>query len=281
MTTKATESVKADPKADKNAPSLEALLKAVVTGGKAEAPASPARRGPDRLVMAVGGGALALGLICGAGLTAASLPRPERADSLAEVQAGIEAARAETARVATEVERLVRAVAAVQDAAEAGRKDSASRGAALSERIGKAEQALSVKFAALSERVEQAERETAGRFTALTGQIEKQRAALPAPAVPVAAKAEPARAEPVQTGSIEPKVEPKVEPKKERPPVIETWAVRDVFDGMAILEDRRRRLVEVGPGGAVPGVGRVEGIERRGREWVVVTRQGLITPQAW
>ena len=63
--------------------------------------------------------------------------------------------------------------------------------------------------------------------------------------------------------------------------MVETWAVRDVFDGTAILEDRRRRLVEVGPGDSVPGIGRVEGIERRGREWVVVTRQGLITHQAW
>ncbi|GJD57784.1 hypothetical protein [Methylobacterium dankookense] len=279
MTSKATEAASAGAKAETQAAlSPEALLKAVVTGGRAEAPAAAARRRLDPLLMAVGGGALALGLICGAGLTAASLPRPERTEGLAEMQSGIDAARAETARVASEVERLVRAVSAVQDAAESGRKESGTRSAALSERVGKAEQALSAKFATLSERVEQAEREAAARFAALSGQIEKQRAAAPAPVAPVAAKVEPAKAEPmkaepVQTGSIE--------PKKDKPPVIETWAVRDVYDGMAILEDRRRRLVEVGPGGAVPGVGRVEGIERRGREWIVVTRQGLITPQAW
>lgn len=275
MTTKATEPAKGDAKAEKTALSPEALLKAVVTGGKVEAPVLAARRRPDPLLMAVGGGALALGLICGAGLTA-SLSRPERADMLAEVHSGIDAARAETARVATEVERLARAMAAVQDVAEAGRKETATRAASLSERVGKAEQGLSAKVAALSEKIEQAERDAAARVTALAGQIEKQRAAAAMPAAaPMAAKLEPAKSDPVQTGSIEPRKGP------EKPPVVESWAVRDVFDGVAILEDRRRRLVEVGPGGAVPGVGRVEAIERRGREWVVVTRQGLITPQAW
>lgn len=274
MTTRIT---KVDPKSDtaETKPTLspEALLKAVVSGGKAEARIA-ARRLPAPILMAVGGGALALGLICGAGLTAASLQRPpERTDGLAEVHAGIDAARTETARVATEIERLARTMAAVQDAVDAGRKDAAGRGATLAERVAKVEQAVSGKVAALSERVEQAEREAAGRFATLAGQIEKQRAAVPAPVAPVAAKPEPVKIEPVQTGSIE--------PKKDKPAIIETWAVRDVFDGMAVLEDRRRRLVEVGPGGAVPGIGRVEGIERRGRDWVVVTRQGLITPQAW
>ena len=72
---------------------------------------------------------------------------------------------------------------------------------------------------------------------------------------------------------------------RDQPPfdasAMDGWAVRDVYDGVAVLEDRRRRLVEVGRGDAVPGIGRVEAIERRGRQWVVVTRQGIITPQAW
>lgn len=67
----------------------------------------------------------------------------------------------------------------------------------------------------------------------------------------------------------------------EKAPVIDGWALRDIFEGAAILENRRHRLVEVGPGDVVPGVGRVESVERRGREWVVVTRQGLVTPQPW
>ncbi|AWN34336.1 hypothetical protein [Methylobacterium radiodurans] len=266
--------------------SPEALLKAAVSGGKvAPAETAPAQAGAmpgkaslrlDTRLMGVAGGALVLGLICGAGLTAASLPRGGQGEALAEVHAGIDAARTESARVATEVEQLGRTLAALKDVQEAARKEAASRSAGLTERVAKAEQGLSGKIAAVSERVEQAEREQGAKLLALTTQIEKRAAVtVPAPVQQMAAPAAPAKPEPTQTGSIEPKKVP------EKPGVVEAWAVRDVYDGTAILEDRRRRLVEVGPGDSVPGIGRVEGIERRGREWVVVTRQGLITPQAW
>lgn len=277
MTTKATGPV-----------SPEALLKAAVSGGRVPAAdAAPTKADPaprkaskrahlDPRLLGVAGGALVLGLICGAGLTAASLPRGGQSEMLAEVHTGIDAARTDSARIATEVEQLGRTLVALKESQEAARKEAAGRSAGLSERVAKAEQGLTGKIAALGDRVEQAERDQSAKLAALTTQIEKRAAAaLPAPVQQVAAPAAPARPEPTQTGSIEPKKAP------EKPAVVETWAVRDVFDGTAILEDRRRRLVEVGPGDSVPGIGRVEGIERRGREWVVVTRQGLITHQAW
>jgi hypothetical protein len=146
---------------------------------------------------------------------------------------------------------------------------------------------LNAKTAALSERLEQVEREQSGRIANLATQLERRIAAAPI-----------VKAEPTQTGSLaetrtldakvtDPKAvetkaaEGKPKPVAEKPTVIDGWAVRDVYDGAAILENRRRRIVEVGPGDTLPGVGRVEGVERRGREWVVVTRQGLITPQPW
>jgi hypothetical protein len=52
--------------------------------------------------------------------------------------------------------------------------------------------------------------------------------------------------------------------------------VREVYDGAALVESQNRRLYEVVPGGVVPGVGRVEAIERRGRNWVVLTDKGII-----
>jgi hypothetical protein len=272
--------------------SPEALLKAAVSGGKtapaetalaetASAPIAPApaKTAPrlDPRLLGMAGGALALGLICGAGLTAASLPRGGGGEALAEVHAGIDAARAESARIGTEIEQVSRALAALKEGQEAARKEAAGRSAGLAERVAKAEQGLSGKIATLGDRVEQAEREQSAKLAALTTQIEKRAAAVsaPAPVQQAIAPAAPAKPEPTQTGSIETRKGP------EKPAVVETWAVRDVYDGTAILEDRRRRLVEVGRGDSVPGIGRVEGIERRGREWVVVTRQGLITPQAW
>ncbi|MEQ4598556.1 MAG: hypothetical protein ABN488_12380, partial [Methylobacteriaceae bacterium] len=154
---------------------------------------------------------------------------------------------------------------------DAARSEAKTRSATLSERLGRAEQSLAAKIAATGDRLEQAEKDQTARLANLTTQIEK-RAAAPTPpvAAPQAAKSTPP--EPTENGSLADK--PKAAPT-------ENWAVREVYDGVAVLEDRKRRLVEVGQGDTVPGLGRVEAIERRGKTWVVVTKQGLITPQAW
>ncbi len=89
---------------------------------------------------------------------------------------------------------------------------------------------------------------------------------------PAAKPAQVASAEPALTGSL---------PDKAKPPMVDGWLLRDVYDGVAMIENRNRRLVEVGPGDTLPGAGRVEAIERRGRTWVVVTSKGLITSQTW
>jgi len=40
--------------------------------------------------------------------------------------------------------------------------------------------------------------------------------------------------------------------------------------------ESRRGLREIAPGDSLPGAGRVQAIERRGRQWVVVTSNGVI-----
>jgi hypothetical protein len=56
---------------------------------------------------------------------------------------------------------------------------------------------------------------------------------------------------------------------------INGYVLRDVRDGVAVLEGRTG-LRQVAPGDAIPGAGRVRAIEKRGREWVVVTSVGVI-----
>ncbi|KAB1074769.1 hypothetical protein [Methylobacterium planeticum] len=273
-------------------PSPEALLKAAVSGGRepetpapAPAPAKPVFTLDPRLA-GVTGAALGLGLMLGAGATTLTGPRGDRSvAAFTEVQAGLEANRVEASRLNTEIERLGKTLAALRDAGEGRRNDLKSSTTGVTERLAKLEQTLIAKLTSFGERADQAEREQSARLAALTAQIEKRTtvaaAAPPAPVQPpVAAVAAPApvaaagaKPEPSQTGSIT--------DAKAKPPAVENWAVRDVYDGTAILEDRRRRLVEVGPGDTVPGIGRVEAVERRGRQWVVVTRQGVITPQSW
>jgi hypothetical protein len=64
-------------------------------------------------------------------------------------------------------------------------------------------------------------------------------------------------------------------PAAPRPP-IRNWVVREVHGGVAVVEGPYGYR-EIGPGDMLPGAGRVERIERRGRDWAVVTNQGTIS----
>ena len=70
-----------------------------------------------------------------------------------------------------------------------------------------------------------------------------------------------------------PKLAGAAEPGK--PQVITAWVVRDVYDGVALLEGRRGTL-EVVPGVSIPGAGVVKSIDRRGSGWTVTTTKGLV-----
>ncbi|WP_375457471.1 hypothetical protein [uncultured Methylobacterium sp.] len=270
-----------DSAGDASPASPQALLKAAVSGGRApEAASAPAkattaiakaRRRLDPPMIGLAGAGLLVGTLLGAGTAILAAPRPDGTGAaLAEVQAGLEASRLEASGLNRASDRLATSIAAVKEAADAARGEATARGIALTQTVGKVETALATKIAALAERIDQAEKAQGARIASLAAPSEKR---------PVAAPAPVAKAEPVQTGSL---ADTKPKPSAaETPAVIEGWAVRDVYDGTAMLEDRRRRLVEVAAGASIPGVGRVEAVERRGRAWVVVTRQGIITPQPW
>jgi hypothetical protein len=61
----------------------------------------------------------------------------------------------------------------------------------------------------------------------------------------------------------------------EKPQLIANWVVRDVYDGIALVEGPHGS-VEVIEGENIPGVGTVKSIERRGSGWIVVTSRGLV-----
>ncbi|MGQ4272650.1 hypothetical protein [Terrihabitans sp. B22-R8] len=94
--------------------------------------------------------------------------------------------------------------------------------------------------------------------------------ALPQPRPPVVARAdanpaptaEPARAE---------------APSRSSPdhPVLSGWIVRDVYNGMAVIQSRRG-IMEVTAGDELPNGNRVLAIRRLGGQWAVVTQQGII-----
>ena len=57
--------------------------------------------------------------------------------------------------------------------------------------------------------------------------------------------------------------------------MITNWVVRDVYDGIALVESPRGSI-EVTPGEIIPGAGTVKSIQRRGGGWIVITSRGLV-----
>jgi hypothetical protein len=115
--------------------------------------------------------------------------------------------------------------------------------------------ATNTQLSKLSERVERAEKSQAeaAQKTARLLETPKSPAQIPTDV----------------TGSI-------VEKQQVRPPIVEGWVIRDIFDGRAMVESRSHGIYEVGPGAPLPGVGKVEAVRRQDGRWVVVTPKGLI-----
>jgi hypothetical protein len=97
----------------------------------------------------------------------------------------------------------------------------------------------------------------------------------PSPTKPVATPAPPA------TPDTKAKVVPKQTSTEMKPGMdvkgIANWTVRDAIDGKAVLEGPRG-TIKVAVGDTIPEIGRVQGIMRSGRRWIVATTKGVITP---
>jgi hypothetical protein len=186
--------------------------------------------------------------------------------------------RAETARseatlakLGGDLEAVKTTLAALADTAGASSDAQISDRARIAEKIERLARALpdpSPKLSAVETRLDRMENQIMAALAGMTAKApappateatirDVAPAAAPLPAVPVAAPPAPA----VKTIKNEP---------------VNGWVVREVYDGAALVEGQNRRLYEVVPGGFVPGVGRVEAIERRGSRWVVLTDKGII-----
>ncbi|MGA2638454.1 hypothetical protein [Methylocella sp.] len=100
--------------------------------------------------------------------------------------------------------------------------------------------------------------------------IEKQTSSMPTGSVaPLVKAATQDRGNVAQAKSTPAADEPK------RPTLITSWVVRDVYNGVALVENARGSL-EVALGDTIPGAGTVKSIERRGGGWIVITSRGLV-----
>jgi hypothetical protein len=177
------------------------------------------------------------------------------AEDIRNLKANVEALRAaqsQTAKDTTALEGLKPRLEAV----------NTETGASIAELAGKVEHLQREPAAKLSqvlERLDRIERQFAAPFaTASIG-------AAPAPGK-AAGKLSQLAAAPAT---------PPLENAKGHPQLITNWVVRDVYDGIALVESPRGSI-EVAPGEIIPGAGMVKSIERRGAGWIVITSRGLV-----
>ncbi len=153
--------------------------------------------------------------------------------------------------------------------------------AALAESIDRFRADQSGKISALAasiERAEKADKENSARVAQIVERLDRSDRAAPATTGSIPAPSAQAALSPPNPPPRPDAERPNVTAieQKPAPKQIEGWALRDIYDGMALIENRRVGLVEVQPGQMVRGLGRIERIERRAGRWVVVTDQGVI-----
>lgn len=98
------------------------------------------------------------------------------------------------------------------------------------------------------------------------------------PSPPATPPRETARAEPEPPPPPRYNLQPSYNEPRSTPemPVLQGWAVRDVYNGIAVVQSGRGAPMEVEPGDNLPGGNRVLAIRRLGGNWAVVTERGII-----
>lgn len=139
------------------------------------------------------------------------------------------------------------------------------------------------KLSEVQSRLDRIERQVSSPSTTGTIPVPPRPTATP----PVQGSAPVASAAPIpvakpavkQDATFVPLGAPKTLPVKT--PTVDGWVLRDVYDGLALVEARGGGLREIAPGEFLPGVGEIRSIERRGQSWVVLTSRGVIENNAW
>jgi hypothetical protein len=196
----------------------------------------------------------------------------ERAEMLRTAQKMAEDVRALKANV----EVLRASLAQNQAAKEASALDG------LKKQIDAVKTGTSASIAELSSKLEHMQQEPAAKLAQVIDRLDRIERQTAAPAAaPLAASssgavaaAKPPAGKPTQMAAAQTKPAELANGEKD-PQLITDWVVRDVYDGIALVENARG-AIEVMPGETIPGAGTVKSIEKRGDGWIVITSRGLV-----
>jgi hypothetical protein len=219
--------------------------------------------------------------------TTAAAPHP--VDEMAQLQASnqkmhdeIKALKASVDTLRTALRRdttpeQVRMLSAGLDTLKAS---VASTNATLEQLDGKIDKLQPGKIQQLAERLARLERQPLDpATTASIGTSDTAKADAPRPdaAALDASKTVPQPpAKPASLASAEASASPS---DTDKPQVLTGWVVRDVYQGVALVEGKHGSM-EVVPGVAIPGAGVVKSIEKHGTGWTVTTTKGQFASAA-
>ena len=258
-------------RADRNAG--EARIAPLITIAAADSaigspPKEKSRSGRFALLAASVALAGAIGAMVGTlGATGLSLVAPGVTGSLASSHTDLAQVKSELAALKASIERANR--------------NSGAQFAKIGTRIDRIEHSAAEPAAKLAKAIDAINRIERRSAVAAAGTVSAKAAAAEPTAKPATPPTAAVAARPTQdiTGSI-----PLPRPKAARPAtareapvtVVRGWRVRDVFDGMALIQGRLG-VIEVAPGDILPGLGEIRAVERQRGQWVVVTSRGVIT----
>ena len=187
------------------------------------------------------------------------------ATEIRALKTSIEGLRASAARnpTADEVRFLEKSLDGLKSKLDLAKNETAASLAQLSGKLEHVQQEPVAKLREVAERLDRIEKQTAAPLT--TGSLPKVAVATVNPTpIPL----------PPAKRTLAPQAQAAVDALK-KPQLITAWVVRDVYDGIALVESSNG-AIEVVPGETIPGAGTVKSIERRGAGWIVVTTKGLV-----
>jgi hypothetical protein len=193
----------------------------------------------------------------------------------------VSVAPTELLRTAQKMAEDIRALKANFEVLRAAQSQTAKDTTALEglkSRLVAANTETGASIAELAGKVEHMQREPAAKLSQVLERLDRIERQIAAPlataSIGAASAAGKAAAGKQAQLAVAPAKSP-LETAKGQPQLITNWVVRDVYDGVALVESPRGSI-EVAPGEIIPGAGMVKSIERRGAGWIVITSRGLV-----
>ena len=176
------------------------------------------------------------------------------------------------------IRALKKSVDALKAELDQTRASNTATLAQISAKIERPDRDTSPKLSDIAARLDKLDRDPGPKLGEIASRLDRIEKQVSSPATTGSIAATPHAA--AQTPAPAPSVSAQAA-ERSKPAALGSYVLRDVYDGIALVEGRNGGIREVTPGQLLPGAGEVRSIERRGRAWIVVTSRGVIDDSTW